>query len=147
MSNVGNAYITPANVRPEYALLAADVSNRRLTYAELREKLLVILDGERAKAQVKAPGYNVPLSHVAYLSRARNSPKAFAMVGREKGEGRHEMSHLCHKRRCVNPDHLVVESRALNVEREGCRVSAEEGHVGVCPAGKHGAWVRCCILP
>ena len=31
-----------------------------------------------------------------------------------------ETSHLCHKRRCFNPSHLVLEDRSKNKERDHC---------------------------
>lgn len=31
-----------------------------------------------------------------------------------------EMSHLCHTRLCMLPDHLVVEPKAINLERRHC---------------------------
>ena len=31
-----------------------------------------------------------------------------------------EASHLCHKRRCYNPEHLVLEHRATNKSRDAC---------------------------
>ena len=35
------------------------------------------------------------------------------------GEGL-EVSHLCHKKLCVNPVHLVIEPHATNLERRHC---------------------------
>ncbi len=32
----------------------------------------------------------------------------------------YEASHLCHYRGCANPDHLFVESRKTNTERNKC---------------------------
>lgn len=34
--------------------------------------------------------------------------------------GTHELSHLCHIRKCVNPRHLVVELKAVNLSRNDC---------------------------
>ena len=31
-----------------------------------------------------------------------------------------EVSHLCHQTLCVKPDHVVLESKALNNERKHC---------------------------
>ena len=32
-----------------------------------------------------------------------------------------QASHLCHKTTCINPDHIVVETKARNEQRKGCR--------------------------
>ncbi|KAF2128722.1 hypothetical protein P153DRAFT_431615 [Dothidotthia symphoricarpi CBS 119687] len=32
-----------------------------------------------------------------------------------------EVSHLCHKKRCVNPNHLKIETNTVNRAREDCR--------------------------
>ena len=32
-----------------------------------------------------------------------------------------EMSHLCHNTLCVNPEHLVLETKALNCDRKHCK--------------------------
>ena len=34
--------------------------------------------------------------------------------------GTHEVSHICHVRKCVNPRHLVVELKAINLSRNDC---------------------------
>lgn len=52
-------------------------------------------------------------------------------------EPRQEASHMCHQRRCVNPDHLVVEEQSRNKLREVCRIT------GYCLNGHEG---RFCIL-
>lgn len=41
----------------------------------------------------------------------------------EDGE---EVSHRCHQRHCVNPEHLSLESKEINRERNMCR------HENVC---------------
>ena len=30
------------------------------------------------------------------------------------------ISHLCHTRNCINPEHLIAEHRTLNISRIGC---------------------------
>ena len=32
-----------------------------------------------------------------------------------------DISHVCHKRTCVRPDHLILESHETNCERNHCR--------------------------
>ena len=40
-----------------------------------------------------------------------------------------EASHLCHKRRCYNPEHLVLEDRGKNKERDSCVAEGQcRGH-------------------
>ncbi|KAK9363583.1 zinc-binding loop region of homing endonuclease-domain-containing protein [Lipomyces starkeyi] len=36
------------------------------------------------------------------------------------GSHAHDVSHLCHNRRCFNPEHLIVESRQSNSRRRTC---------------------------
>ena len=31
-----------------------------------------------------------------------------------------EVSHLCHRKRCINPDHLVFEPHSVNMSRASC---------------------------
>ena len=50
-----------------------------------------------------------------------------------------EVSHLCHTRLCVNPDHLSLEPRCINQEREHCR------NQGVC-AGQHDGHPDCLVF-
>ena len=40
------------------------------------------------------------------------------------------VSHLCHTKRCINPDHLVLEANIINSERTTCASQ------GVC-TGRH----------
>ena len=42
--------------------------------------------------------------------------------GRDLSEwsGGREASHLCHKRRCFNPSHIVLEDHGINQARETC---------------------------
>ncbi|KAK9236996.1 zinc-binding loop region of homing endonuclease [Lipomyces kononenkoae] len=37
----------------------------------------------------------------------------------------HDISHLCHNRKCFNPEHLVVESRLNNRRRQRCNVATD----------------------
>ena len=40
-----------------------------------------------------------------------------------------EASHLCHKKRCYNPDHLILEEHYKNKERDPCVTQGEcAGH-------------------
>lgn len=47
------------------------------------------------------------------------------------------ISHLCHRKACINPDHLVIESINLNNRRIGCvciaQVPTTKYAVNVCP--------------
>lgn len=76
--------------------------------------------------------------------------------------GTHHVSHLCHNTKCFSPDHVVVESAALNQRRKVCngrfvsRVFGERDPVTrerevvhmlhPCPHG-HEEHMRFCILP
>ena len=40
-----------------------------------------------------------------------------------------QASHLCHRKRCYNPDHLILESRAKNKEQDSCAANKScKGH-------------------
>lgn len=43
-----------------------------------------------------------------------------------------EVSHLCHHTSCVNPEHLVLEPRKVNLERKMCRTGTCIGHSPEC---------------
>lgn len=64
---------------------------------------------------------------------------------------KHEVSHLCHNKSCCNPDHVVVESQALNHARQTCHgqfiIQCSDGAVyNPCPHGfEEGR--RECLLP
>lgn len=45
---------------------------------------------------------------------------ALRAAGKKLPEGNEDVSHLCHDRRCANPNHLVVESNVDNNRRKGC---------------------------
>mmetsp|Transcript_28934 Transcript_28934/g.94203 ORF Transcript_28934/g.94203 Transcript_28934/m.94203 type:complete len:163 (+) Transcript_28934:420-908(+) len=71
---------------------------------------------------------NVQLSHLALLFGTGAAPQ------RKDGE---TASHLCHNKRCIRPEHLIVESIADNAARNGC-VAFVECHdcgnrVPACP--------------
>ena len=35
----------------------------------------------------------------------------------------YDCSHLCHNKRCSNPDHVVLELHIINLDRDTCPVS------------------------
>ena len=43
------------------------------------------------------------------------------MLVRDENSNRIECSHLCHNRLCVNPEHIVLEPHATNLERIHCK--------------------------
>ena len=47
-----------------------------------------------------------------------------------RATGKH-ISHLCHQRTCINPNHLVMESNTLNSSRNRCQ------NTGICEGHKH----------
>lgn len=60
-----------------------------------------------------APGYkvgNIHLHRTAVIAAGRGRQLASA-TGKW---GSHQVSHLCHNKGCFNPDHVVVETTALN---------------------------------
>lgn len=52
--------------------------------------------------------------------------------------GHLEVSHLCHKKLCVNPAHLVLETHEINQERIHCRVQ------GLCCRTHHPYCIPMC---
>lgn len=43
----------------------------------------------------------------------------------------HHVSHLCHKKKCLNIDHLSLEPVDINIERNQCKpLGACQGHNG-----------------
>lgn len=48
-------------------------------------------------------------------------------------------SHLCHRKRCISPDHLVIEPIGRNHSRTGCFAAFKS------PSGQ--VWMVCCHLP
>ncbi|KAK9372400.1 zinc-binding loop region of homing endonuclease-domain-containing protein [Lipomyces chichibuensis] len=62
----------------------------------------------------------------------------------------HDISHLCHNRRCFNAEHLVVESRENNARRKSCgghRILVGDGFsYHPCAHGRVES-MRKCILP
>ena len=68
-----------------------------------------------------------------------------------KEDATHEVSHLCGNARCFNPEHVVVESKALNRKRWACGgawvVKASDGSVyNPCLHGTEEHRTRC-LLP
>lgn len=54
---------------------------------------------------------NIPISHLALRIVRGESPHRAR---------RQTASHLCHNKRCIRPDHIVIESIGLNGRRNGC---------------------------
>ncbi len=51
----------------------------------------------------------------------RNASQIFIDDGRFEGE-KVEISHICYKKLCVNPDHITFETSAINKSRNYCPV-------------------------
>jgi hypothetical protein len=45
------------------------------------------------------------------------------------------VSHLCHRKKCINAQHLVIESLGKNNSRKGCLCALKHGNLlfGLCP--------------
>ena len=72
--------------------------------------------------RLSVPHLNIK-SRVFYVHRLAYMLKneCFDLPGTSsRGAGPKEVSHLCHNSLCVNPDHLVAETHAANVERLSC---------------------------
>ena len=70
-----------------------------------------------AKVRLKLRGidYFLGRHQLALLLRLINDD-----VDISSGGPTEESSHLCHKKRCFNPSHLVLEDRSKNKERDHC---------------------------
>lgn len=102
----GNGY-GPAILTAQGCVLAQKQPNRALHgYVQIAPVVM-------SRVQAKAPAQ---LAHriVCYLHKPAGD------VDRLLHHGYHA-SHLCHQPTCINPDHLVVESKALNELRKECR--------------------------
>jgi len=65
------------------------------------------------------------LAHiVAWMTQSDQMPS--------KGE---DISHLCHNSKCLNPNHMTIESKKANNLRKGCQVKFK------CPCCEHEAVV------
>ncbi|KAJ8096646.1 zinc-binding loop region of homing endonuclease-domain-containing protein [Lipomyces tetrasporus] len=95
----------------------------------------------RAGEKVISPG----LHQMALIASGRHDELRQTLHGHS-----YDVSHLCHNRKCFNSDHLVVESRQNNRNRQACN-----GHKILVGAGfsyhpcAHGSVekMRKCILP
>jgi len=54
---------------------------------------------------------NIPVSHLALRVTLGESPHHAK---------RQTASHLCHNKRCIRPEHIIIESIGLNGRRNGC---------------------------
>lgn len=65
-------------------------------------------------------GYKVYIHVLAIVAKGNGAQ----LLNARHGSGQ-EVSHLCHHTRCFNPEHLIVESKALNNSRNTCVGSFE----------------------
>jgi len=59
------------------------------------------------------------LHHLAYLHRTYGTPE-FLKRSSSEPESRHTLSHLCNRRACFKPDHIVFEPHVYNLSRGAC---------------------------
>lgn len=91
-------------------------------------------------------GAQVFIHQLAVVAKGGANYLRSASVG-----GPNEVSHLCHTPGCFNPDHVMVEARALNKSRAMCQghfiYELDDGTViNPCRHGSEG-WHKRCILP
>jgi len=81
--------------------------------------ILVGLPGQRPKMQ--RGGFTVHVAHVAvYVDRDELVHTHTLVVDSGVPANRVDLSHLCHNKNCVNPDHLVFELNTINQARVLC---------------------------
>jgi hypothetical protein len=57
----------------------------------------------------------------SFAGRSANAHQASHMTAKKYIDLPLDISHVCHKKLCVNPDHLSHEEHVVNVDREICR--------------------------
>ena len=57
----------------------------------------------------------------------------------------HDISHVCHRKKCVNPAHLSHEEHHVNIEREICRVRGHctDNHISKDGKDKTCTFIKC----
>lgn len=86
--------------------------------------------------------------HVAAIIAKGDGIHLLNAVGKDST---HQVSHLCHNSRCFNPDHLVIETAALNKSRQRCNghvitVGPDGTRFHPCNHHRTEHWLAC-ILP
>nr|BAB87243.1 His-Cys box homing endonuclease [Coemansia mojavensis] len=98
-------------------------------------------------ASDKKIGRCIYLHHLSLVA----ANKAHELTRLNAGKKRLQVSHLCHRGWCFNPEHLVVESQRLNAKRNNCKgnnifITNNGVTINPCPHGKNGIRPSC-ILP
>jgi len=106
------------------------------------------------KSQLGEVNKNVYLHHLAVLAKTNEDGKAMlqGVYASSSLDGNQalEVSHLCHNTKCVNPDHLTVETKAANLGRSSCKNQKRVhfGQKGYDPCDHRKApTYKSCILP
>ncbi|KAJ5577370.1 zinc-binding loop region of homing endonuclease [Penicillium hispanicum] len=101
----------------------------------------------------KRPGTNVEIGVQPYRHQLAIVAAGLGqnLVRTTRDNSTDEVSHLCGNHRCFNPDHVVVEPKAMNRQRWACGgawiVRTADGTVyNPCPHRAEAPW-RECILP
>ncbi|KAJ8101481.1 zinc-binding loop region of homing endonuclease-domain-containing protein [Lipomyces tetrasporus] len=91
------------------------------------------------------PRREVGLHQVALIADNRRDELKITL-----GSNSFDISHICHNRKCFNPEHLVVESRRTNTRRQSCNghkiLVADDFSYHPCAHGSVEK-MRKCILP
>jgi hypothetical protein len=67
------------------------------------------------------------LHHLAYLKRTHGTPELLKRSSSET-KSRHTLSHLCNRRACYRPDHIVFEAHVYNLSRGACNAVCVSSH-------------------
>jgi hypothetical protein len=59
------------------------------------------------------------MHHLAYLQRTHGTVE-FLKRSSTEPDSRHTLSHLCNRRACYRPDHIVFEPHVYNLSRGAC---------------------------
>eukprot|EP01124_Arcella_intermedia_P002560 TRINITY_DN11395_c0_g1_i2.p1 TRINITY_DN11395_c0_g1~~TRINITY_DN11395_c0_g1_i2.p1 ORF type:complete len:136 (-),score=6.95 TRINITY_DN11395_c0_g1_i2:2-409(-) len=72
------------------------------------------------------------LSTGSFCYRRHKTVQEFAEFHTKYTENQVHISHLCHDSRCLNPEHLIIESSTTNLRRNNCRKECRCGGVPQC---------------